>query len=46
MNAVGEVNRCRSCRKILDITGRGKTVHAVREQVQIILKQIHELLVV
>ena len=46
MNAVSKVNRGRSCRKVLDLTGRRKAVYAVREQIQIVLQQVHEFLVI
>ena len=46
MYAVCKIDRGRPCGKILDLTGRGKAIHIVREQIQIVLQQIHEFSVV
>ena len=46
MNAVRKINRSRTGRKILHITRRGKYIYLIREQIEICLDGIHELLVI
>ena len=46
VNAVGKINGGGTCRQVLYLTGRGEAVYLIREQIQVIFQQVHELTVV
>ena len=46
MDAVSKINRCGTCRKILDIPLGCKTIYTIREQIQITLNEVKELLII
>ena len=43
---IGKINRCRTIRKVLDISLWSKTIYAVRKQIKVIFQQAHELSVI
>ena len=46
MDGVSEINRSGTARQVLNIAGRGETIHMLSEQVKVCLNEVHELLII